>query len=58
MTKIELKRIVELNNREVRTERDVITAEIIFRFVEKISSANGWEMADFFKEAQDVRPKV
>lgn len=49
MTKAQLRKIVEQTNRPVRTQQDMIIAELLFFLTERISRQNGWNPIDFFK---------
>lgn len=49
MKKAEVKRMVEVNNRMIKTQNDLLSCSILFYVVDKICRKNSWDIVEFFK---------
>jgi hypothetical protein len=54
MTKLQLQKVINDNNRKITSQREMRASALIFDLAVKVCTIEGWEMADFFK-AKEVK---
>jgi hypothetical protein len=52
MTRSQLQKVINDNNRRITSQRDLRASAIIFDLARKVCKIKGWEMTEFFKEVR------
>jgi hypothetical protein len=50
MTKAQLHKIVDMNNRNIRSQLDMRVSALVFDLVHKVCKVEKWDTAEFFRE--------